>query len=262
MIPLSDKEFELFSKFIFNETGISLAENKKYLVQTRLFNRLQQYNFKRYIDYYRFIQINPKEKVEMINQITTNETYFFREEKHFQTLIEIVKNSSISPFRVWSAAASNGAEAYSIAMILASYLKKWEIVGTDINSEVIKKARIGIYPLKWSDKIPQKYKQKYCLKGKGKHEGWFLIDRFLNENIRFEEHNLLNKSNDFGMFDVIFLRNVLIYFDETTKKDVINNVIRNLKVGGYFFISLTEHISFLNISNLKKVENSVFQKVF
>ena len=261
-IQLSDKEFDLFSKLIFAETGISLPHNKKYLVQNRLLKRLSNYNFKKFSDYYRFIQINKAEKTEMINQITTNETYFFREIEHFKFLKELISNySSITPFRVWSAAASNGAEAYSIAMLLDSYLKNWEILGTDINSEVVKTARRGLYPIKWVDKIPDEYKKKYCLKGKGSNEGWFLIDRVLSEKITFEQYNLLNKSNEFGMFDVIFLRNVLIYFDDDTKKLVINNVLKNLKKGGYFIISLTEHISALNIQNLKPLKHSIYQKV-
>jgi len=261
-ITLSDKEFELFAKLIFSYTGISLPSNKKYLVQSRLLKRLLHYKFKSFTDYYRFIQINQAEKTEMINQITTNETYFFREIEHFKFLRELIQNHySNTPFRVWSAASSNGAEAYSIAMLLDSYLKNWEIIGTDINSEVVKTARKGIYPIKWVDKIPEEYKKKYCLKGKGKNEGWFLVDRVLSEKITFTEYNLLNPSNDFGLFDVIFLRNVLIYFDENTKKLVINNVLKNLKKGGYFIISLTEHISALNISNLKPLKHSIYQKV-
>lgn len=173
----------------------------------------------------------------------------------------IIPNFKKDKIRVWSAASSVGAEAYSIAMLLDNSLSSYEIFGSDINSEVIKKANIGLYPLKWMDKIPKDLVLKYCLKGKGEHKGWFLVDRCLIENMSFQEKNLMDTHLDLGMFDVVFLRNVLIYFDKETKIKIINNVIANLKVGGYFFISLTEHIHDLNINNLEQVQSSIFKKV-
>jgi chemotaxis protein methyltransferase CheR len=259
---LNDKEFELFQKFIFKQIGISLPNSKKFLVKNRLFKRLLEYNLNSYSDYYRLIQINEKEQTVMLNLITTNETYFFREAKHFEFLQnEIIPKYKNKKLRIWSAASSVGAEAYTIAMILNESLKSFEILGSDINSEVIKKANVGLYPLKWMDKIPSKLRQKYCLKGKGKHEGWFLIDRVLLQNMQFNIRNLMHPQNDIGQFDVIFLRNVLIYFDKETKIKIINNILNNLKPGGYFFISFTEHIHDLNIKNLEQVESSIFKKV-
>ena len=259
---LSDKEFELFQKFIFKKIGISLANSKKFLVKNRLFKRVTKYNLTSYSDYYRLIQINEKEQIEMLNLITTNETYFFREEIHF----DFLKNNIIPEYlnkklKIWSAASSVGAEAYTIAMLLSESFKDFEILGSDINSEVVKKANVGLYPLKWMDKIPDNLKQKYCLKGKGKHEGWFLIDRILLKNMTFNVRNLIDPQNDIGKFDVIFLRNVLIYFDKETKTKIIKNILNNLKVGGYFFISLTEHIHDLDIQNLQQIQSSIFKKV-
>jgi chemotaxis protein methyltransferase CheR len=261
---LNDKEFKVFQKIIFDETGISLSDSKKMLVQSRLLKRIAFYKMNSFVDYLRYIQINKKEKIEMINQITTNETYFFRELKHFEFIENLAKNRGISEtLRVWSAASSVGAEAYSLAMVVDEYLRKdqWEIVGTDINTEVIKKARIGLYPESWVKKIPLKYRQKYCLKGKGNYEGEFLVDRKLITNIKFEKGNLLVKQEGIGKFDVIFLRNVLIYFNDEVKKQVIYNVLSNLKVGGYFIISLTEHLKNLNIKELVQVDSSIYQKV-
>jgi chemotaxis protein methyltransferase CheR len=261
---LNDKEFKVFQKIIFDETGISLSDSKKMLVQSRLLKRIAFYKMNSFVDYLRYIQINKKEKIEMINQITTNETYFFREMKHFEFIEKLVKNMDIkSRLRIWSAASSVGAEAYSLAMVVDEYLRKdqWEIVGTDINTEVIKKARIGLYPESWVKKIPLKYRQKYCLKGKGNYEGEFLVDRKLITNIKFEKGNLLVKQEGIGKFDVIFLRNVLIYFNDEVKKQVIYNVLSNLKVGGYFIISLTEHLKNLNIKELVQLDSSIYQKV-
>jgi len=258
-IELSDKEFELFQKLIFKEIGISLGNSKKFLVKNRLYKQLLAFNLDSYSDYYRYIQINKIEKVNMLNIITTNETYFFRELGHFNFLENKILPKA-KTLRVWSAACSVGAEAYSIAMILENSGKKYEIVGSDINTEVVQKANIGLYPLKWMEKIPEAFVQNYCLKGKGKHEGWFLVDRILLDNMKFETRNLIVPQEDLGLFDVVFLRNVLIYFNDETKKLILNNVLSNLKVGGYLIIALTEHIHDLEKYNIKKVHNSIFQK--
>jgi len=262
-ILLSDSEFITFQKIIFNEVGIDLQSSKKLLVQSRLLKRLLFYKLNSYVEYLRLVQINKQERLEMINLITTNETYFFREIDHFEYLQkEIVPRHPFgAPFRLWSAAASVGAEAYSIAMLLDSTMSQWNIVGSDINTEVIKKARVGLYPEKWVNKIPLDLRKKYCLKGRGRNEGQFLIDRKLIENLKFEVGNLLQYNANVGMFDVIFLRNVLIYFDDETKQLVVDNVLKNLKVGGYFFISLTENLNMINSASLETVSTSVYRKI-
>jgi len=258
-IELSDKEFELFQKMVFKEIGISLGNTKKFLVKNRLYKQLVSFNLNSYSDYYRLVQINKLEKTNMLNIITTNETYFFRESSHFDFLEEEILPQN-KKLRVWSAACSVGAEAYSIAMILENSGIKYEIIGSDINTEVVQKATVGLYPLKWMDKISDDYTQKYCLRGKGKHEGWFLVDRLLLDNMKFETRNLMQRHKDLGLFDVVFLRNVLIYFNDETKELILNNVLSNLKVGGYIIISLTEHIQDIEKYNIKKVHNSIFQK--
>ncbi len=264
-IILGENEFITVQKLIFREVGIDLQSSKKLLVQSRLLKRLLFYKFDNYLDYIRLVQINAQERIEMINLITTNETYFFREIDHFEYLQKnIIPNHPFkTKFRFWSAAASVGAEAYSTAMLLDKTMARsdWEIVGTDINTEVIKKSRIGLYPEKWADKIPIELKKEYCLKGRGRHEGQFLIDRGLVENMDFQVGNLMKYNNKVGKFDVIFLRNVLIYFDDETKQMVVDNVLKNLKVGGYFFISLTENLNMLNIPTLESVATSIYKKI-
>ena len=264
-IILGENEFITVQKLIFREVGIDLQSSKKLLVQSRLLKRLLHYKFDNYLEYIRLVQINAQERIEMINLITTNETYFFREIDHFEYLQKnIIPNHPFkTKFRFWSAAASVGAEAYSTAMLLDKTMARsdWEIVGTDINTEVIKKSRIGLYPEKWADKIPIELKKEYCLKGRGRHEGQFLIDRGLVENMDFQVGNLMKYNNKVGKFDVIFLRNVLIYFDDETKQMVVDNVLKNLKVGGYFFISLTENLNMLNIPTLENVATSIYKKI-
>jgi len=263
VITIKDNEFIMFQKIIFKEAGINLNDKKKILVQSRLLKRIHFYKFKNYTDYIRLVQVNKQELNEMVNLLTTNETYFFREEEHFKFLQEVVISNCKEKLRIWSAAASVGAEAYSCAMVVDSKISKknWEIIGTDINSDVIKKARVGLYPEKWIDKIPSVFKSKYCLKGKGQHEGKFLIDRILIPNMIFKTANLLESNFDLGLFNVIFLRNVLIYFDVQTKQKVVDNAVERLVVGGYFIISLTENLNMIKIPKLKQVRTSVYQKV-
>lgn len=261
---LEDSEFRTFQKILFQEAGIDLNDKKKLLVQSRLFKQLLKYKLETYSEYLRLIQINPLEKTEMINLLTTNETYFFREIEHFEFIQnELIPGYPIADkFRVWSAASSVGAEAYSTAMILDSILprNRWEIVGTDINTEVIQKARIGLYPETWIEKIPFHFRKSYCLKGKGNNEGKFLIDRVLVENMRFEQLNLLAIPQNMGTFDLIFLRNVLIYFDNATRQKVINSVLSHLVPGGYFFISHTENLTTIQADQLEQVKTAIYRK--
>ncbi len=263
-MKLTQAEFTSFQKLIFDETGISLNQNKINLVQSRLFSRLHHHKIKSFSCYLKILNVEHKERIVMSNLITTNETYFFRESSHFEFLAKVARNLKINQeFRVWSAASSVGAEAYSCAMILDDILNmnQWKIIGTDINTEVIDKAKQAMYNESWIDKIPKHYKSQYCLKGKRNFEGQFIIDRKLLYNTHFQVNNLTTPNESLGMFDVVFLRNILIYFNTQTKQTVLNNVLANLKVGGYFIISLTENLDDLNIKNLKKHQSSIYQKI-
>ncbi|MDA7818377.1 protein-glutamate O-methyltransferase CheR [Sulfurimonas sp.] len=263
-IVLKESEFKVFQKIIYAEAGIDIDDKKILLVQSRLLKKLLDYKLSSYSEYLRLVQINTKEKTDMINLISTNETYFFREDEHFTFLSSLINKEfkNINMFRVWSAASSVGAEAYSSAMVIDSILPrdKWEIIGTDINSEVVKKARIGLYPESWITKIPDKYKRAYCLKGRGSQDGKFLIDRGLANNLHFKEANLLEPINNLGKFDIIFLRNVLIYFDDATKQRVVDNVANSLKTGGFFLISHTENLNMINLGTLEQVATAIYRK--
>ena len=261
---LTQKEFVLFQQTIVKNIGIKLTHQKLHLVQSRLLKRVLHHNLNTFYDYHKVILQNNKELKCMLNLITTNETSFFREQQHFEFLQFLLqKMQPHSQLRVWSAASSIGAEAYSIAMILDTYLElhQWEIIATDVNTKVVQKASKGLYSETLLNKIPLHYKQQYCLKGKGRFKGHFLIDRKLLNNISFKVHNLLENTKLFGEFDIIFLRNVLIYFDNDIKQKVLNNIINNLKIGGYLIISLTENLDGLNIKQLKKHQSSIYQKI-
>lgn len=259
---ISDRTFKNFCDLIYEEIGITLNENKKSLMESRFYKRLLHHNLNSYDEYYQLCLDDIHEKIEMLNLITTNETYFFREQEHFDFLKEYIYNYDESiKLRIWSAASSVGAEAYSIAMVCDSLMpsNRWEIFGSDINKHVIKKARMGLYPLSWADKIPMEFKHKYCLKGKGKYEGEFLIDRKLAKNLRFNTNNLLQSSRELGVFHIIFLRNVLIYFDDETRKRVIENIMTNMKSGSLLIISQTESITNLGVDELELLHPSIYR---
>lgn len=264
VVKISDNEYKRFTKLIFDEIGITLSAHKQTLMESRFYKRILHYELDSFDAYYKICIEDIREKNEMLNLITTNETYFFREQEHFFFLKEYLANyEDTTKVQIWSAASSVGAEAYSIAMLCDTVLpsNRWEVLGTDINSHVIRKARMRLYPLSWSEKIPAELRSKYCLKGKGKYEGEFLINRELAKNVRFQTNNLLEENRELGKFNIVFLRNVLIYFNNDTRKRVIRNIIENMKVGSLLLISQTENLNGLDICELEQVHASIFKVI-
>jgi chemotaxis protein methyltransferase CheR len=260
---ITDSEFNSFRDFIYEHAGINLSDEKKTLVTSRLGKRLRHYSLKTFHEYFELISSlqNSQERQEVIDLLTTNETYFFREPKHFSFLEkEVLPNWKVGKLlRVWSAASSTGEEAYSIAMLLDDVLGEsgWEIFGSDISSRVLKAARQGHYIQNRIDGIPKEYLKKYCLKGFDQHEGTLLIDKRLRQKVRFSEVNLKRPFGNVGMFDIIFLRNVLIYFDMQTKQKIIHQLVEKLNPGGYLFIGHSESLKGVH-EGLKAVIPTVY----
>jgi chemotaxis protein methyltransferase CheR len=249
-MTITDQEFGLFQRLIYKIAGISLSDAKKVLLVGRLTRRLAQYELASFGEYYRMLATGdfPEEVQTMVDLLTTNETYFFREPKHFDFLRDeiIAKRSTGATFRVWSAASSSGEEAYSIAMTLAETLPNapWEIVGSDISTKVLAKAVAGHYSLARTEGIPQGHLRKYCLKGVRAHAGTFLIAPELRKRTSFHQINLMHPVDSaIGDFDVIFLRNVMIYFDPETKTRVVHNLLPRLRSGGYLIIGHSETLN-------------------
>jgi len=244
---IKHSEFTQFQKLIFDIAGISLPDIKKPLLVGRLSKRLKHLGFNRFSDYYAYVtnKANKDELQIVVDLLTTNETFFFREPKHFEFLRNRAAQYDGGTFRAWSAASSSGEEAYSMAMVLADTLgdRSWEIVGTDISTRVLEKARHGHYPLDRIDGIPKALLKRYCLKGHGDEAGTLLITRELRERVRFLHCNLMKPRKDLGIFDVIFLRNVMIYFDSDTKRQVISGLMPYLKSDGHFVVGHSESLN-------------------
>jgi chemotaxis protein methyltransferase CheR len=245
---ITDAEFIQFQTLLRGITGIHLSEFKKTLLVARLSGRLRARRARTFTEYYKLIR-QPDESEELqlcINQLTTNETFFFREPEHFQILKQFIGGLRPvpSPFRIWSAASSSGEEAYSLAMVLADVLGggRWDVLGTDISTRVLDRARAGLYPLERNGGIPQDYLHRFCLKGVGDQDGNLLIGKQLRERVQFAQVNLNDPLPDVGQFDVIFLRNILIYFQNDQKRKVVESVAQRLKPHGLLIVGHSENL--------------------
>lgn len=260
---LSSREFHAFRDLIYRLAGISLSDAKKPLVAGRLSKRLRQLELNSYTLYLKRIQTDRAELQQAVDLLTTNETYFFREPKHFEFLRqEIVPQfRGKGPLRIWSGACSSGEEPYTLAMVLADCLGKrpWEIVASDLSSRVLAMADAGVYPLDDAANVPKAYLHQYCLRGIERYEGHFMIAPGLRDRIDFRQINLMQPIPAIGEFDVIFLRNVMIYFDLETKRRLLQRLLPLLKPGGYFFVSHSENLNGVT-DGLKTVRPSIYRK--
>jgi chemotaxis protein methyltransferase CheR len=264
MPSLSQIEFSRFQQFLNVRTGITLADSKQSLVAGRLEKRLRDLSLHSFSEYLRRI-LDPAHVGEAqvaIDLLTTNETYFFREPRHFQVLRQhALQSDSGREFRVWSAACSTGEEAYSAAMVLADCLtplnRSWTIQGTDISTRVLERARRGHYSLARTEHMPPEFLRRYCLRGVGKQEGTLLIDRALRERAEFRNLNLNHRLPSMAKFDVIFLRNVMIYFNNETKRQVVGRILPFLRDDGLLFVGHSESLNGIT-SNVRALGAATF----
>ncbi len=239
---------------LYHEAGIDLGPSRHMLVISRLRKRLVHCHIDSF-DSYTGILANPENTLErqaVIDLLSTNETYFFRESDHLEVLRSRVLQTHPrgQSLRIWSAASSSGEEAYSIAMVLSDfcgYTVDWKIFGSDVSKRMVKQAQSGLYPMQRIDAIPQDYRKLYCLKGIGKYTGSFLIDSRIRDRCRFDLVNLVKPLPDLGSFEVIFFRNALIYFDDQTKESIIRRLLSKLRPGGLLFIGHSESLKRMDL---------------
>ena len=261
---LQKNEFNWIRDYLYKKAGIVLNESKQAMVMGRLEKRLRYLGIGSYQTYFQLFD-SPgfeNETTMAIDLLTTNETYFFRESKHFDFLrAEIFPQYTGKPIRIWSAASSSGEEAYTLAMLLAdnNQIGSWEVLGTDISTRILDKARSGLYQATAAEKIPSKLLKNYCLRGIGEYEGFLLIDPALRKQVKFMHANLIEKLPDLGVFDAVFLRNVMIYFDMETKQRLLERITHYLRPGGYLFISHSETLNSIK-TDLRSVMPSIYRK--
>jgi chemotaxis protein methyltransferase CheR len=247
MQALSDRTFERITGLMHTSIGLAFAPSKKALISSRLGPRIQRLGLDSFEDYAALIETEDCGEFQMaVDLLTTNETYFFREPAHYALLEATLAREKVRSLRVWSAASSFGDEAYSTAMLLADMAQQgriggdWSILGTDISDRVLQSAARGIFPEdRLRDVTPERLK-RYCLRGEGESAGLVQIGPKLRDRVRFGQLNLCEPIDALGPFDVVFLRNVLIYFDAPTKSAVVDSVLTQLRPGGLFFIGTAE----------------------
>lgn len=248
MQALSDATFRRITDLMYSSIGLSFTDSKKPLVSSRLSLRIQKLGLDSFEDYLELIA-GPDDAGEFqmaVDLLTTNETYFFREPAHYDLLQKEWSATRPRSIKVWSAASSFGDEAFSTAMLLADLQQQgrigsdWSILGTDISDRVLRSATEAVYPEDRLRNVSPERLRRYCLRGEGDAEGLVQIQASLREKVRFGQLNLCQPIEGLGPFDVVFLRNVLIYFDTTTKRDVVDRVLTQLRPGGLFFIGTAE----------------------
>ena len=264
-LMITDNEFKKFQGMIYDIAGISMSPAKKSLVSGRLAKRIKLHELDSYEAYFNFLMSKDaaEERQMAVDLLTTNETYFFREPKHFDFMRDKVlpAHRAGRPFRLWSAASSSGEEPYSLAMLMSDVLGEspWEIVASDLSTRVLERARSGIYQMERTEDIPEHYLKRFCLKGIGSQDGRFMVGRALRNRVQFRQVNLNESLPKMGEFDVIFLRNVMIYFDMETKRQVVARMIPLLAPGGYLIVGHSESLNGVTDA-LKVVNPSIYRK--
>lgn len=270
---LSDNDFEKIRRLVYEQCGINLHAGKKELVKARLGKRLREGNFRSFADYYRHVTTKEgiDELIVMIDSISTNLTMFFREDNHFLKLQEVVPVmiSAVgggrrgSKLRIWSAGCSTGEEPYTLAITLKEILGDsncdFKILATDISTKVLKTAAAGIYSEDRVKKIPRLLLKKYFQIGQGRWEGSYRVKRELRDVVKFKRFNLMETLPSGKLFDIIFCRNVMIYFDKVTQSGLVNRFYDCLGEGGHFFVGHSESLTGLT-HRFKYIEPSVYRK--
>ncbi|OPL15975.1 MAG: hypothetical protein AVO39_06845 [delta proteobacterium MLS_D] len=250
---LRNADFEKISRFVYEFCGINLHDGKRELVKARLGKRLRQGEFSSFSDYFKFVMTDEgtDELVEMIDSLSTNLTSFFREPAHFERLTEILKDMATSKkkltLRFWSAGCSTGEEPYTLAIVvqeaLAGRNDDVKILATDISTKVLRKAVTAIYDENKIRNISQPLLRKYFLRGTGSRNGQYRVKSDITEMVRFMRFNLKDSTVFSETFDVIFCRNVMIYFDTPTQQALIDRFYDCLRPGGYLFVGHSEGLT-------------------
>ncbi|GGY87371.1 chemotaxis protein methyltransferase [Cellvibrio zantedeschiae] len=261
---LSSTAFKRIQSFFQQESGIFIPGHKHQLIITRLRTHMLSLGFKDFDRYSSYLveSASHAERTQVVDLLTTNETYFFREPEHFTQLANaMLPKVKTRPLRVWCAAASSGEEPYSLAMVLNEKLGPtgWELTASDLSVRVLETAEQGLYRMQRLECMPPEYLKKYCRRGVGPYEGMFMVDSELRKRVNFVQHNLLDSAASLGQFDIIFVRNVMIYFDTDVKKQVLSNLYAQLRPGGWLVTSHSESLIGLD-TPLKSVRPSIYRR--
>lgn len=264
---MNDSTFKSFQKFIYEHSGIVLSDQKRSLLQGRIAKRIRALELKDEADYYSYVSGSgyEGELIELLNAVTTNVTHFFRESAHFDFLAKLLPEllKKQSSLKIWSAACSSGEEVYTLLASSLSVLgpqANIQILGTDLSSRVLTKAKKGVYSLEDASRIPPALLHRWFLKGTGPAQGYILAKKELRSKTRFESLNLVHHPYAIKeQFDIIFCRNVMIYFDQDTRAQVVNELAKHLNAGGYLFTAHAESLAGFK-HPFKTIAPAIYQK--
>jgi chemotaxis protein methyltransferase CheR len=272
--PMSDREFMLLRECIHTQCGIKMPPVKKIMLEARLQKRLRRLGIMSFSEYFEYLfdsSAGKEELVHMIDSVTTNKTDFFREPAHFsylaeKVLPEFMGTDSDKGFMVWSAGCSSGEEPYTLAMVLSEFQEqhtgfRCSILATDISTRVLEKARLGIYDQERVAPVPFVLKKKFVMRDKDQSRGLVRIAPELRSLVRFLRMNLLDDHCVLAeSADVIFCRNVIIYFDRETQEKLLGRLCRSLKTGGYLFLGHSETMHGFDLP-LVRIVSTVYRKI-
>lgn len=269
---LSMRDFNRLAQFVNEYSGIKMPASKHTMLEGRLRRRLRATGIQTFDEYCQYVFEEggmESEFVHLVDTVTTNKTDFFREPKHFEyllaTALPALVEGGVSKVRTWSAACSTGAEPYTMAMILDAFFESrgggsYSILATDLSTDVLEKAWLGIYPAELVEPVPGPMRKKYVMQAEDPLRKDVRIVPKLRSKIGFARHNLMDKRYDTGeKMHVIFCRNVLIYFDKETQGKVLSRLCDCLVPGGYLFIGHSESIAGHDLP-LDTVANTVFRR--
>ena len=255
--PLSEREFTGIQQFIYREAGIWLSPAKKALVVGRLSRRLRELGSPSFGAYLRRAEEDSTERLRLLDALCTHETHFFREPRHFDFLARDVLprwraqadtgSGEGKRVRVWSAGCSTGEEPFSLAMVLRHHLpaeEGWEIdiLATDLSTRILEQARQARWPVEKAAQIPRAYLRAYMLRGVGSQEAWMKADANLRALVHFQRVNLNDGNGVVGRFDLLFCRNVLIYFDPASRARAVERLLNHLYPQGMLFLGHSESL--------------------
>ncbi|MDQ8201592.1 protein-glutamate O-methyltransferase CheR [Pelagicoccus sp. SDUM812003] len=255
---LTDKDYQFIRELIYKETRINLGDSKRELVSARLGKRLRALGMSSYSDYCRSLQNDPQsgELYHLIDAISTNHTFFFREVNHFNFLNQTIlpefasnKLGASSNLRIWSCACSTGEEPYSVGIALSEFFESrrdinWKIECSDISTRVLDFASKGIYDKERLKNVCPEWLRRYFQKGERQMDGYFRVRPELHSRINFQRINLFAPSYPWTeKFQVIFCRNVMIYFDRQTQQELVGRLAQHLVPGGYLLIGHAESLA-------------------
>lgn len=276
-LRISEKDFSRFSQLIYDVCGIKMPPHKRSMLEARLRKRLRSLGLPSYEEYRDYLFSHDgmvEELTSMIDVVTTNKTDFFRESRHFDFLVETVLPTYIPatgagidrPLHLWSAGCSSGEEPYTLAMFLEEF--RWgadrisyQIMGTDISTQVLEKALLGIYHKDKIEPVPDSFRKKYILKSRDKDNPQVRIVPEIRAKVRFQRLNFMDEKFDVpNLQDIIFCRNVIIYFDRQTQEQFLARLCRCLAPGGYLFMGHSETLSGMPLP-LRQLAPAVYLKV-